>query len=76
MLNDSVAAYTRIDSYCRNIETSNNAAIVFYLSKERDYEQLKNQMHREKLEFMLSEKKYQQKINELEAEIKFISKNS
>lgn len=76
VLNDTVSAYTRIDSYCRNLETSNNAAIVNFLSKERDLEQLKNQMYREKLQVQLLEKKYQQKIKELEEEVKFISKSS
>lgn len=76
VLNDSVSCYTRIDSYCRNLETSNNTAIVHFLSKEREFEQLKSQIYREKLQFQLSQKKYEQKIKELEEEIKFVSKNS
>lgn len=73
---DLIQTVWRLQSYCINIETIIQSSVAEYVTSEKRNLELVTENRRKELEFILTEKKYLSKIEELGKEIEFITKKS
>lgn len=74
-LTELLQSVWRLQSYCVNIETIIQTSVSNYISIEKRNKDLVSEKKTLELKNLQKEKLYQQKIEELEKEIEFISNN-